>query len=228
MKKKSMAYKPKAATPRRKSTKKSTTTTKKTTTSRTRQTRNASMKNESMHTLKGTFYQLFLQEIQELYGAENQIMNRLPNLTKAAAHTDLRTNLQEHQKTTHAQVKRLLRIFQLLGRNARLMSSRGVEGILKEWDSTVNHLPKSIVKDAAIIGAAQKAEHYQIAAYGIARAHAKQLELDEVAQLLDESLEEEAAADKRLTKVAEGTFFRSGINQLALEEKPRALAMASR
>lgn len=164
------------------------------------------------------FYQLFLDELEDMYSSENQIVEALPKLIKQTSLPDLKEALSHHLKETETQVTRLEKIFSILGMKPKEKTCEGMEGILTEGDELVGNKMKCATLDAAIISAAQKVEHYEIASYGTLRSFAKQLNLDsEIADLLKENLDEEAAADKKLTKIAEGTLLTSGINKEAAE-----------
>lgn len=163
-------------------------------------------------------YQLFLEELTAMYGAEHLIIESLPNLIKLASLSDLKEALSSHLEETESQAERIEKIFSALDETVEEQTCRGMEGILKEVNKIVQNKAKSPVLDAAIIGAAQKVEHYEIASYGTLRSFANQLDLDsEIINLLQESLNEEAAADKKLTKIAEGSFFSSGVNKEAVD-----------
>jgi len=168
--------------------------------------------------------QFLNHEIKDLYNAEHQILETLPKLIKAATNKDLKQALKDHLKETKHQVKRLETVFELLGKKPKQQHCSGIEGILKEGDEMVEEPADSTLRDAAIIAAAQKVEHYEITSYGTARAHAKELDLAEIAALLKETLDEEAAADKKLTKIAEGSFFAAGVNRQALEADTYSMA----
>lgn len=166
-----------------------------------------------------SFHELFIEELQELYSIESQLIEELPKMAKAATSPELKQALKEHLKETQHQLKRLEQIFHRLDKKGNVNHSQGIKSILKDGEHMVMHQEKSATKDAAIISATQKVEHYEIAAYGTAKAHAKCLDLTDIADILDESLDEEANADKKLTKLAEGTMFVSGINRKALVEE---------
>lgn len=170
------------------------------------------MKNQSL-------YQLFIDEIQDMYSCEVQIIESLPYLIKSAFHEDLKKALTQHLEETKNQVTRLENIFSLLGLPSKKKRCKGMEGILNEGGEVISHKTPSITLDAIIIAAAQKVEHYEIASYGTLCSFAKHLKLQkEVGELLNENLQEEGAADKKLTKIAEGSFFSTGINEEAVEE----------
>jgi ferritin-like metal-binding protein YciE len=162
------------------------------------------------------FYKLFLHELSDLYSAEQQIVQELPNLIKAATSEDLKEALKNHLEETKIQVDRLNQIFNLLQIKPSKKVCAGIKGILHEGSDFISEWPKSAVRDAAIIAAAQKVEHYEITSYGSAYSHADFLNLDkEIKKLLDDTLDEEKSANKKLNKLAEGTTFSSGINKLA-------------
>jgi ferritin-like metal-binding protein YciE len=164
------------------------------------------------------FHQLFVDELQDMYSAENQIIAALPHMIKSAFHSDLKEALSHHLKETKHQITRLEKVFSLLELPCESKHCKGMEGILKEGKELVGHKAPSSIVDAAIISAAQKVEHYEIASYGTLCSFAKHLHLpSEVTSLLNENLDEEGSANKKLTKLADGTFFSSGINKEAVE-----------
>lgn len=146
---------------------------------------------------------LFLEELKDIYWAEKKLTKTLPKMAKAATNEELVTAIQNHLQETEQQVERLEKVFSLLDKNAQGKKCEAMEGIVKEGDEMIQDFGDSPALDAAIISAAQKAEHYEIASYGTLRTYAAQLGLDEVVELLDETLEEEKAADEKLTEIAE-------------------------
>ena len=150
-----------------------------------------------------TFNDALTRELADLYDAEHQLIERLPKIACIVATPTLRLAIQEHVNEAHAQADRLERIFSLLDNEPHSAASEGMTGILKAADEVCANPGDSIVKDAVLIGALQRAEYYQIAAYVTARTFAEQLELDDIADLLQESLDEESVAHRRLTKIAE-------------------------
>lgn len=175
-----------------------------------------------------TFQELFIYQLRDLYDAENQILEALPQIIKSSSSPELKQALKDHFRETEAQVERLLTIFNYLEVDPEGQHCFGMEGLIHEANEIIQIPGKSAVKDAAIIGAAQKIEHYEVAGYGTVHSHAEYLDFKEAAILLQETLNEEGAADKKLTKIAEGTLFSTGINKEALkitasagtEEKP--------
>lgn len=160
--------------------------------------------------------ELFIDELGDMYNAENQIIQALPKLIKLATLPDLKKALTDHLKETENQVMRLEEIFQLLDLPITEKTCEGMEGIIKEGDEIVANQSKSPLLDAAIISAAQKVEHYEMASYGTLRSFAKTLKLNkEIIELLQENLDEEGAADKKLTKIADGSLFFEGVNKEA-------------
>lgn len=162
-------------------------------------------------------YGLFLDELADMYSAENQIIDTLPKLIKAASSQELKEGLRNHLEETKNQVKRIEKICKILNVPVSEKECEGMRGILEEGDEMLKNKNKSPLTDATIISAAQKVEHYEIASYGTLRAFASDLNLGrEVVNLLQESLDEEGNANKILTKVAQGTFFTEGVNQEAI------------
>lgn len=170
----------------------------------------------TLHPL-GNLYEVFLSELHDLLSAENQIVDHLPKLAALATNQKLKAALLHHLQETKLHVTRLKKIFKILHESPTSRMCIGMEGILKEGGELLSKAVKGPTKDACIIAAAQKVEHYEICGYGTARAHALQLDLAEVAHILKETLEEEIDTDKSLSKLAEGSFFTTGINKQALE-----------
>lgn len=152
-----------------------------------------------------TLEALLTDELKDLYSAENQILKALPKMAKTARSKELRTAFEEHLKQTENQVKRLEKAADELGFSPKGKKCMGMEGLLEEGKEIMTNGSKEPASpmEAGLIGAAQKVEHYEIAAYGTASAHARQLGFNSVAKLLDETLEEEKTADEKLTKLAE-------------------------
>lgn len=160
--------------------------------------------------------QLFEELLQNMYSSEGQIIETLPILIKLASLPELKEALSHHLKETEDQVIRVERIFSLLSLEPTKTPPKAIEGILNEAKELIADKPKSPALDAAIISAAQRVEHYEIAAYGSLKNWANDLGLhSEIVELLQKTLGEENGADKKLTKIAEGTFFSSGVNQEA-------------
>ena len=154
-------------------------------------------------------------ELQDLYDAEQQLVQALPKMAQAASNQELREAFENHLRETQDHVRRLEDIFGQLGISGSGETCEGMQGLIKEGEKTISTQGDSTAKDAALIAAAQRVEHYEIAAYGTARTLADELDLDEAQDLLDQTLDEEANADKLLTKIATGGMLRSGINEQA-------------
>lgn len=162
------------------------------------------------------FNKLFIDELEDMYSAENQILMALPKMIKLALNKELKVALSHHLEETENQVTRIEEIFNFLGITAREKFCKGMDGILKEGEEMVKGKTKSAALDAAIISACQKVEHYEIASYGTLRSFAEHLDFnDDVIDRLQDTLDEEGAADKNLTKIADGSIFTSGVNKEA-------------
>lgn len=160
---------------------------------------------------------LLIDELHDLLSAEEQIVEALPKMVKAAESPELKHAFESHLKETKEQVHRLEKIFKILKVVKKQKVCKAAKGLIQECKDVLNdYKTKSPIRDAALISKAQRIEHYEIAAYGTIRAWAKELDIDNVADLLHATLNEEGNADKTLTKIAEGGLFRSGINQHAI------------
>jgi ferritin-like metal-binding protein YciE len=147
---------------------------------------------------------LLVDELRDIYDAEKRLTKAIPKLAKKATNDELRAALEEHLGETRQQATRLEQAFEHLGERARAKTCPGMKGIIEEGDEHAGEdYDDDDLRDAVIIGSAQRVEHYEIAAYGTAIAHARLLEQDDVVELLEESLNEEKAADARLTEIAE-------------------------
>jgi ferritin-like metal-binding protein YciE len=158
---------------------------------------------------------LFVHELRDLYSAEQQLVSALPKMARAASSPDLQTAFHEHLDQTRNHVTRLDRIFGQLGTSGMGKECEAMKGLIKEGEQTIQAGGDSDVKDAALIAAAQRVEHYEIAAYGAARTFAEKLGYDEAADMLQKTLDEEGKTDKKLTALAEGGIFKTGINERA-------------
>ena len=149
-----------------------------------------------------TIDQLLLDELKDLYSAEKQIIKSLPKMAKASTSPDLRAAFEDHLKETLGQIKRLDRIFEILSKSPKGKVCHGMKGVLEEGAEVLEETEKGLVRDAALISAAQRVEHYEMAGYGCVREYAKILGHNEIATLLDETLSEEKAADKKLGMIS--------------------------
>jgi ferritin-like metal-binding protein YciE len=153
---------------------------------------------------------LFLAELKDVYNAEKQIVRALPRMAKAAESQELRQAFTQHLKETQGHVERLERIFKELDQPARGKKCKGMEGLLEEGKEIMEQEGEGAVIDAALIAAAQRVEHYEMAAYGCLRTYAQLLGHSDAERLLQQTLNEEEAADQKLTQIGEG-----GVNQAA-------------
>jgi ferritin-like metal-binding protein YciE len=148
---------------------------------------------------------LFVEELKDLYSAEKQLVQALPKMVKAASNASLKAAFQEHLEVTKGQVTRLEQVFEVMGKTARAKKCKGMEGLIEEAKEHMEEDMEPEVLDAALISAAQKVEHYEMAGYGTVRTYAKLLGEDQAARLLQQTLDEEGEADKKLTRLAETT-----------------------
>lgn len=146
--------------------------------------------------------QLFLKELRDLYDAEKQITDALPKMIDAANHSELKDALQDHLHVTKQQISRLDRIFQMLQEKPTGETCKGMKGLLKEGDELASAEGDPSTIDAAIITAAQRVEHYEMAGYGTVRTYAELLGQQQIATLLQQTLDEEKDADETLTNIA--------------------------
>jgi ferritin-like metal-binding protein YciE len=154
-----------------------------------------------------TFRDIFMDELRDLYDCEKQLVKALPTLAKSASSVSLRDALTSHLEETRHHVTRLEHAFELIGERPRGKHCAGIAGIIEEGGALLAENVEGAALDAAIIAGGQRAEHYEMAAYGCVSTWAATLGFDEVAGLLDETLAEEKAADRKLTELAE-----AGIN----------------
>jgi len=149
---------------------------------------------------------LMVDEVRDLYSAEKQLVKALPKMAKAATSPRLKTLLQEHLAETENHVKRLEQVFQHLGLNARAKKCKGMEGLIQEGSDMLEEDADPEVLDAAIIASGNRVEHYEIAAYGTVRTYAQILGNQQIANLFQQTLDEEGNADKKLTALAESSI----------------------
>lgn len=153
----------------------------------------------ALHTLED----LFVKELKDLYSAEKQILKALPKMAKSASSEKLREGFEEHREQTEEHVERLEKIFESLGKPARGAKCVAMEGIIEEGKELLEEEADETVLDAALIAAAQRVEHYEIAAYGTVRTLARMLGNSEAEELLQQTLDEEKQTDEKLTELAE-------------------------
>jgi ferritin-like metal-binding protein YciE len=169
----------------------------------------------------GSLHDLYVDELRDLYNAENQLLKALPKMAKAANAPELRAAFEEHLAVTEGQVERLSRIFKQLGERPTGKKCVAMEGLIEEGKELMEEDAEPAVLDAALIAAAQKVEHYEIAGYGCVRTYARMLGYDDAAQLLQETLDEEGEADKKLTDLAESVVNVEAEQEGEEEEAPR-------
>jgi ferritin-like metal-binding protein YciE len=150
--------------------------------------------------------ELLVDELKDLYSAENQIVKALPKMAKAATSSELKRAFERHLEETRRQVERLDQIGQELDVKMTGKKCKGMEGLIEEGKEIIEEDLDENARDAGLIGAAQKVEHYEIAAYGTVRAHATMLGYSKIARLLQQTLNEEGATDKKLTQLAENVI----------------------
>ena len=146
--------------------------------------------------------ELYIDELKDLYNAENQLVKALPKIAKAASSDELRQEFEEHLEQTKGHVQRLEKIFQALGESPKGKKCKGMKGLIEEGSEATEGGYEGSVLDAALIGAAQRVEHYEIAGYGTVRSMAETLGEDDHVSLLEETLVEEKETDEKLTGLA--------------------------
>lgn len=152
-----------------------------------------------------TIEDLFHHELKDLYSAENQLVKALPKMAKAASNEELKAGFEEHLEQTKGHVARLDQIAEMIGKKLGGHKCKAMEGLVEEGAELISEDAEDSVRDAGLIGAAQRVEHYEIAGYGTAIALAKTLSQSEAASLLEKTLQEEKETDAKLTKLAEST-----------------------
>jgi len=157
---------------------------------------------------------LLVHDLQDLRSAEEQLVEALPKMAEAATAASLKKAFNDHLKQTKTQLTRVDKALQTMGKGPGTMKCKGMEGLIKEGDEAIKDVVDPETLDAALIGAAQRVEHYEIAGYGTARAHAEELGLNDIADLLQITLDEEGEANKLLTQIAEGRMS-TGVNERA-------------
>jgi ferritin-like metal-binding protein YciE len=150
-----------------------------------------------------TLDDLFLHQLQDMYYAETEISSALPTMIDKATNAQLKQGFQTHLRETENHVKRLEQVFQMLGKSPKSVTCPAIDGIIEEADEVSGEVAEKSVLDAALIASAQAVEHYEITKYGTLIAWAKQLGRDDAARLLQQTLNEEEATDKKLTAMAE-------------------------
>lgn len=159
---------------------------------------------------------LLVEELRDLLSAEHQIVKALPKMVEAAECKELKKAFSSHLTETKNQVRRLEKIFRMMGIQKKAVLCKAARGLIKECQEVLGDFrKKSALRDAALISKAQRIEHYEISAYGTARTFAHELGLDKVASLLQDTLDEEGEANSKLTRLAKGWVLNTGINHQA-------------
>lgn len=146
--------------------------------------------------------ELYIHELHDVYDAEHQLIKALPKMAKAASSEDLRQAFEHHLEETQTQVERLEKVFELIKEKAKRVTCKGMKGLIEEGEEMIKEEGDPAVKDAGLISAAQRVEHYEMAAYGCVRTYAEILGQEKAVKLLQTSLDEERAADQLLTDLA--------------------------
>jgi len=146
--------------------------------------------------------ELYVEELKDLYSAESQLLKALPKMAKAAEGDDLRKGFEQHLEQTRGHVSRLEKIFNNLGESPKGKRCKGMEGLISEGGEVITEHDESEMRDAGLISAAQRVEHYEIAGYGCVKTYATLLGHDDAASLLDQTLQEEKETDQKLTELA--------------------------
>jgi len=170
------------------------------------------MKMERLH-------DLFLEELKDIYDAENRIVKALPKMAREAASEELSAAFEEHLSQTREHVARLTRVFEMLGESLDKKTCKAMVGLLEEGEEMMKEDAPESVKDAGLIAAAQKVEHYEMASYGCLRDWARLLDMNEAADVLQETLDEEEETDKSLTEIAQALNVEAVDGEYEEEEK---------
>jgi ferritin-like metal-binding protein YciE len=175
-----------------------------------------------------TLHEMLVDEIKDLYHAEKQLTKALPKMAKAASHEDLREAFEAHLEETQGHVVRLEEVFESLGEKVKAKNCPGMAGIIEEGNEKIKEGERGPVLDAVLIAAAQRAEHYEIGAYGTCAEWARLMGHSEVVELLEQTLDEEKATDKKLTALAEGEVNSAAVSEGAEDDEDKEMVVASR
>ncbi|MGF1607161.1 MAG: ferritin-like domain-containing protein [Rhodothalassiaceae bacterium] len=148
-------------------------------------------------------HDLFVHHLRDMYYAEKKILKALPKMARKAGHGDLRDAFEEHRHETEGQIENLEKVFEMLDQRPSGVTCEAIEGIIEEGEEIMDDCEDADARDAGMIAAAQAVEHYEISRYGTMIAWAKRLKMDDAARLLDENLQQEYAADRKLTGLAQ-------------------------
>ena len=178
----------------------------KTTTSKSTSRRGEKKDTQSNESATSKLQKLFEEELKDIYWAEKALTKAIPKMVKNASSQDLKDALESHLKETEGHVRRCEDVFASIGKAAQTKKCEAMDGLIQEAEDIMNESDEGVMRDAGIISAGQKVEHYEIATYGTLRTFAKTLGLTEAVSLLDETLQEERAADEKLTEIAESSI----------------------
>lgn len=173
-----------------------------------------------------TMDELLVDELRDLYDAEKQLTKALPKMAKASSSEQLRSAFEEHLQQTEGHVERLEQIFEQLGHKATGKKCAAMSGLIKEGEEVASETADDSVRDAGLIAAAQKVEHYEISGYGSVRTHAQMLGHDQAVRLLQETLDEEKQTDQKLNTLAEGMINQQAMHAGGEEATSRGPARA--
>jgi ferritin-like metal-binding protein YciE len=162
-----------------------------------------------------SLHDVYVHQLKDIYSAEKQIVEALPKMAKAASSADLRNAFQQHLQQSQTHLERVRQILDELDENPGSTKCDGMEGLIMEGEEAAKTRGQAAAKDAMLISAAQRVEHYEIAAYGSVRTYADMLGYPNAAEMLQRTLDEEGETDKKLTRLAEGGILSEGINQEA-------------
>lgn len=169
--------------------------------------------------------ELLIEDLKDLYNAEQQLLKALPKMAKKASSPDLKAAFETHTKETQGQIKRLEQVFESFGATAKGKTCHAMKGLIEEGKELMSEDAEPDVLDAGLIGAAQKVEHYEIASYGTVRTYARLLGNEEAARLLQQTLDEEGQTDKKLTALAESHI---NVEAADMEDEDVAMQQSSR
>lgn len=169
-----------------------------------------------------TMDELLVDELRDLYDAEKQLTKALPKMAKASSSDELRAAFEDHLKETQQQVERLEQIFNLLDQRPTGKKCAAMTGLIKEGEDLVSETEEASVRDAGLIAAAQKVEHYEMSGYGSARTHAQILGHSEAVSLLEQTLGEEKKADEKLNEIAKGSVNEEALRAAGAENTVRS------
>jgi ferritin-like metal-binding protein YciE len=164
-----------------------------------------------------SFDDLFVEDLRDLYSAEKQLVKALPKMAEAASTAELKNAFTMHLDQTKGHVARLERIFERMNQKPTGKTCKAMEGLIAEGEEIISMRGDAKVKDAALIGAAQKVEHYEIAGYGTARTYAQELGMDDAVDILQQTLDEESNTNEMLTQIATGRGAKVAVNEEAMK-----------